>query len=115
MAVTTDDDAPRRSTLEDVDTESLEALTAAATTAARSPDVDLEEGGHRRGHRPARRGPVRGGTEHAGRSAAGRRVHLHGVFPGAAPQPDRRPQRRPAGLPGLRLTRLAGYRASQGP
>ena len=43
MAVTTDDDAPRRSTLEEVDTESLDALTAAAKTAARSPDVDLEE------------------------------------------------------------------------
>ena len=43
MAVTTDYDAPRRSTLEDVDPESLDALTAAATTAARSPDVDLEE------------------------------------------------------------------------
>ena len=43
MAVTTDYDAPRRSILEDVDPESLEALTAAATTAARSPDVDLEE------------------------------------------------------------------------
>ena len=43
MAVTTDDDAPRRSTLEEVDTESLEALTAAAKTAARSPDVDLEQ------------------------------------------------------------------------
>ena len=43
MAVTTDYDAPRRSTLEDVDTETLDALTAAAKTAARSPDVDLEE------------------------------------------------------------------------
>ena len=43
MAVTTDYDAPRRSTLQDVDTETLDALTAAATTAARSPDVDLEE------------------------------------------------------------------------
>jgi len=43
MTVTTDYDAPRRSTLEEVDTETLDALTAAATTAARSPDVDLEE------------------------------------------------------------------------
>ena len=43
MAVTTDYDAPRRSTLQDVDTETLDALTAAATTASRSPDVDLEE------------------------------------------------------------------------
>ena len=43
MAVTTDYDAPRRSTLQDVDTETLEALTAAVKTAARSPDVDLEE------------------------------------------------------------------------
>ena len=43
MAVTTDYDAPRRSTLQDVDTETLDALSAAATTAARSPDVDLEE------------------------------------------------------------------------
>ena len=41
MAITTDYDAPRRSTLEDVDTETLDALTAAAQTAARSPDVDL--------------------------------------------------------------------------
>jgi len=43
MAVTTDYDAPRRSTLQDVDTETLDALTAAAKTAARSPDVDLEQ------------------------------------------------------------------------
>ena len=43
MAVTTDYDAPRRSTLQDVDTETLDALTAAAQTAAQSPDVDLEE------------------------------------------------------------------------
>ena len=43
MAVTTDYDAPRRSTLEDVDTETLDALTAAAKTSSRSPDVDLEE------------------------------------------------------------------------
>ena len=43
MTVTIDYDAPWRSTLQDVDTESLEALTAAATTAARSPNVDLEE------------------------------------------------------------------------
>ena len=43
MAVTTDYDAPRRSTLQDVDTETLDALSAAAKTAARSPDVDLEE------------------------------------------------------------------------
>ena len=42
MAVITDYDAPRRSILEEVDTESLEALSAAAKTAARSPDVDLE-------------------------------------------------------------------------
>ena len=43
MAVTTDYDAPRRSTLQDVDPETLEALSAAVKTAARSPDVDLEE------------------------------------------------------------------------
>ena len=43
MTVTTDYDAPRRSTLEEVDTETLDALSAAAKTAARSPDVDLEE------------------------------------------------------------------------
>ena len=42
MAVITDYDAPRRSILE-VGTESLDALSAAAKTAARSPDVDLEE------------------------------------------------------------------------
>ena len=43
MAITTDYDAPRRSTLQDVDTETLDALTAATKTAARSPDVDLDE------------------------------------------------------------------------
>ena len=43
MAVTIDYDAPRRSTLEEADTETLDALTAAVKTAARSPDVDLEE------------------------------------------------------------------------
>ena len=42
MAVITDYDAPRRSILE-VDTESLDALSAAAKTSSRSPDVDLEE------------------------------------------------------------------------
>ena len=92
MAVATDYDAPRRSTLEDVDTESLDALTAAAKSAARSPDVDLEQDDTTEGidpprrrparRRPVRRGPVRGGTERAGRSAAGRRVHRHVVFPG---------------------------------
>ena len=44
MAVTTDYDAPRRSTLQEADTESLDTLTAAAKTAAQYPDVDLEEG-----------------------------------------------------------------------
>ena len=40
MAITTDYDAPRRSTLdEEAETESLDALA----TAAQSPDVDLEE------------------------------------------------------------------------
>src|SRR5664279_2124365 len=43
MAITTDYDAPRRSTLEEADTESLDTLTAAAKTAAQSPDVDLDE------------------------------------------------------------------------
>ena len=44
MAITTDYDAPRRSTLdEEAETESLDALATAAKTAARSPDVDLEE------------------------------------------------------------------------
>ena len=43
MAVTTDYDAPRRSILEEADTETLDTLTAAAKTASRSPDVDLEE------------------------------------------------------------------------
>ena len=43
MTVTTDNDAPRRSTLEEADTESLDALSTAVKTAARSPDVDLEE------------------------------------------------------------------------
>ncbi|HEY4992667.1 MAG TPA: DUF4193 domain-containing protein [Nakamurella sp.] len=42
--MTTDYDAPRRSTLdEEAETESLDALATAAKTAARSPDVDLEE------------------------------------------------------------------------
>ena len=43
MAATTDYDAPRRSTLEDAETESLEALTATRAD-AQSPVVDLEEG-----------------------------------------------------------------------
>ena len=43
MTVTTDYDAPRRSTLQEADTESLDALSTAVKTAARSPDVDLEE------------------------------------------------------------------------
>ena len=42
MATTTDYDAPRRSTIEESDTESLDAIkTARAET--QSPDVDLDE------------------------------------------------------------------------
>jgi len=42
MAATTDYDAPRRGTIEDAETESLDAIkTARADT--QSPDVDLEE------------------------------------------------------------------------
>jgi hypothetical protein len=74
MAVTTDYDAPRRSTLQDVDTETLDALTAAATPAARSPDVDLALGepslgplrhrpGTPRPRRPDRRTPCRADPE----------------------------------------------------
>jgi hypothetical protein len=39
---TTDYDAPRRSTVEDADTESLDAITTARKE-AQSPDVDLDE------------------------------------------------------------------------
>jgi len=39
---TTDYDAPRRSTAEDTDTESLDAITAARKE-SQSPDVDLDE------------------------------------------------------------------------
>ena len=42
MATTTDYDAPRRSTIEDAETESLEALKGARTD-VQSPDVDLDE------------------------------------------------------------------------
>ena len=42
MAATTDYDAPRRSTIEDVETESLDAI-ATARADAQSPDVDLDE------------------------------------------------------------------------
>ena len=42
MATTTDYDAPRRTTLEEADTESLDTLTAAVKTAAQYP-VDLDE------------------------------------------------------------------------
>ena len=42
MATTTDYDAPRRSTVEDTDAESLDALTTARKD-AQSPDVDLDE------------------------------------------------------------------------
>ena len=43
MAITTDYDAPRRTTLEEADSESLDTLTAAVKTAAQYPDVDLDE------------------------------------------------------------------------
>jgi hypothetical protein len=43
MAATTDYDAPRRSTIEEADTESLDALKSARTD-AQSPVVDLDEG-----------------------------------------------------------------------
>jgi len=43
MATTTDYDAPRRSTVEDADAESLDALTTTRKD-AQSPDVDLDEG-----------------------------------------------------------------------
>jgi hypothetical protein len=42
MAATTDYDAPRRGTVEDVETESLDAITTARAD-AQSPDVDLDE------------------------------------------------------------------------
>lgn len=42
MATTTDYDAPRRSTTEDADTESLDAIKTARAE-AQSPDVDLDE------------------------------------------------------------------------
>jgi len=42
MATTTDYDAPRRSTVEDADAESLDALTTARKD-AQSPDVALDE------------------------------------------------------------------------
>ena len=44
MAITTDYDAPRRTTLEEADSESLDTLTAAVKTAAQYPDIDLDEG-----------------------------------------------------------------------
>jgi uncharacterized protein DUF4193 len=43
VATTTDYDAPRRSTVEDADTESVDGLTTARKD-AQSPDVDLDEG-----------------------------------------------------------------------
>ena len=43
MATTTDYDAPRRSTLEEADAESLDAMTTKRAE-AQSPDVDLDEG-----------------------------------------------------------------------
>ena len=43
MAITTDYDAPRRNTVEEADTESLDTLTTAAKTAAQYPDVDLDD------------------------------------------------------------------------
>jgi hypothetical protein len=42
MAATTDYDAPRRSTIEDAETESLDAIKTARAD-AQSPDVDLDE------------------------------------------------------------------------
>ena len=42
MATTTDYDAPRRSTIEDADTESLDAIKTKRAE-AQSPDVDLDE------------------------------------------------------------------------
>ena len=115
MAVTTDYDAPRRSTLVDVDPESLEALTAAATTSSRSPDADLEEE------------DTAEGIDLPGADLSGEVLTMP-VIPRRADEftctscflvqhrrPDRRPQRRTAGLPGLRLTRPAVNHASQGP
>ena len=43
MATTTDYDAPRRTTIEDADTESLDAIKTKRAE-AQSPDVDLDEG-----------------------------------------------------------------------
>ena len=42
MATTTDYDAPRRTTIEDADTESLDAIKTKRAE-AQSPDVDLDE------------------------------------------------------------------------
>jgi len=43
MATTTDYDAPRRTSIEDADTESLDAIKTKRAE-AQSPDVDLDEG-----------------------------------------------------------------------
>ena len=73
---TTDYDAPRRSTIEDAETDSLAALKTARTE-AQSPDVDLDETDSGERRRAARCGPVRGRTDHGRDPETGRRVHLH--------------------------------------
>ena len=52
MAATTDYDAPRRSTIEDAETESLDAIKSARAD-GQSPDVDLDESDAGEAHRTA--------------------------------------------------------------
>ncbi len=87
---TTDYDAPRPGSVEDPDTESLDAITT-ARKGAQSPNVDLDE-------TDAADGIELPGADLSGEELTmpvigetGRRIHLRVLFPGQAPQPARLP------------------------
>jgi len=102
MTSAKDYDAPRRSTIEDTETDSLDALKTARAD-PRSADVDLDEN-------DTADSLELPGADLSGEELTmlvipetGRRVHLHLLLPGPAPQPHRLAPRPAAGLHRLRL------------
>ena len=107
----TDYDAPRK-TEEDQNEESLEELKARRHD-KNSGKVDEDEAEAAESFELPGRRPLARGARGRGPAAAGRRVHLHELLPGAPPQPAR--GREEADLQGLRLSAGARRRKAGTP